>query len=148
MPLAFRNLAVHPDTAVSSWPTEAVHTALDRGDLDDWQRIVAEIRREPWGRTARQVEDILSHTRPYGIAEAMETALASIRTQAEAQERANIAAQVRAAIQQSGLSRAEFAARIGTSPSRLSTYATGKVTPSATLMLRIHRLSQTSAFHR
>jgi transcriptional regulator with XRE-family HTH domain len=39
----------------------------------------------------------------------------------------------------SGLSRAEFAARIGTSPSRLSTYATGKVVPSAAMLVRMRR---------
>jgi transcriptional regulator with XRE-family HTH domain len=63
----------------------------------------------------------------------MQTVLSRARKRAEANERAAI----REAIQRSGLSQAEFASRIGTSPSRLSTYASGKVTPSATLMLRI-----------
>jgi transcriptional regulator with XRE-family HTH domain len=40
---------------------------------------------------------------------------------------------------ESRLSRAEFASRIGTSPSRLSTYVTGKVTPSAALLVRMRR---------
>jgi hypothetical protein len=31
------------------------------------------------------------------------------------------------------------ASRIGTSPSRLSTYVTGKVTPSAALLVRMRR---------
>jgi transcriptional regulator with XRE-family HTH domain len=39
------------------------------------------------------------------------------------------------------LFRAEFASQIGTSTSRLSTYATGKVTPSAALMLRMSRVA-------
>jgi transcriptional regulator with XRE-family HTH domain len=67
----------------------------------------------------------------------METVLSCDRKRAEANERAAVAAAIREAIQRSGLSQAEFASRIGTSPSRLSTYASGKVTPSATLMLRI-----------
>jgi transcriptional regulator with XRE-family HTH domain len=67
----------------------------------------------------------------------METALELARRQAEADERAAVATQIREAVKRSGLSRAEFASRIGTSPSRLSTYITGKVTPSATLKLRI-----------
>ena len=41
----------------------------------------------------------------------------------------------------SGLSRADFGSQIGTSASRLSTYASGKVTPPATLMLRIRQLA-------
>jgi DNA-binding transcriptional regulator YiaG len=141
MALAFRNLTVTPDAPVPDWPTEAVQAALERGDLADWHRIVTEIRADPWGRTARQVEEVLSHSRPYGVAEAMESVLARARDRAEAAERAEMAAEVRQAIARSGLSRAEFASRIGTSASRLSTYASGKVTPSATLMLRIRRLA-------
>jgi transcriptional regulator with XRE-family HTH domain len=61
---------------------------------------------------------------------------------AERQERQEVAAEIRRAIDQSGLSRTEFASRIGTSASRLSTYVAGKVAPSATLMVRIRRLLQ------
>ena len=137
MALAFRNLAITPEAPVSQWPTEAIQAALERGDLADWHRIVTEIQTDPWGNTARQVEEVLSHSRPYGVAEAMETAVSRARNRAEATERAVIAAEIREAIGHSGLSRAEFAAQIGTSASRLSTYVSGKVTPSATLMLRI-----------
>lgn len=140
MPLAFRNLTVTPKDPVACWPTEAVETALERGDLDDWRRIVAELEREPWGRTARQVEEILSHTRPYGIADVLELILGRARERTESGERAAVAAEVRSAIASSGVTAAEFASRIGTSTSRLSTYATGRVTPSAALMLRIRRL--------
>lgn len=141
MVLAFRNLTVTPQAPVSQWPTEAVQTALERGDLTDWHRIVAEIRADPWGKTARQMEEVLSYCRPYGIAEAMQTVLSRAREQAEARERASVAAEIRAAVVRSGLSRAEFASRIGTSASRLSTYISGKVTPAATLMLRVRRVA-------
>jgi DNA-binding transcriptional regulator YiaG len=141
MALAFRNLTTSPDEPVAGWPTEAVQAALERGDLADWHKIAAEVRSDPWGRTARQVEEVLSHSRPYGIAEAMESVLSRARERTEAAERADVAAEIRQAIARSGLSRAEFASRIGTSASRLSTYASGKVTPSATLMLRIQRLA-------
>lgn len=63
------------------------------------------------------------------------------RTRAERAERDVVAAEIRIAIQLSGLTRAEFASRIGTSASRLSTYTTGKVMPSAALMVRIRQLS-------
>jgi DNA-binding transcriptional regulator YiaG len=135
--LAFRNLTITPEAPVWQWPTEAVQIALERGDLADWRRIVAAIRADPWGKTARQVEEVLSHSRPYGVAEVMQTALHRAREQAEARERATVAAEIREAVRRSGLSRADFASRIGTSASRLSTYTSGKVTPSATLMLRI-----------
>jgi DNA-binding transcriptional regulator YiaG len=135
--LAFRNLTISPEAPVSQWPTEAVQIALERGDLADWHRIVVAIRADPWGKTARQVEEVLSHSRPYGVAEAMRTALHRAREQAEARERATVAAEIREAVRRSGLSRADFASRIGTSASRLSTYTSGKVIPSAALMVRI-----------
>lgn len=141
MALAFRNLTISPDAPVSAWPTEAVQTALERGDLADWHRIVAVIRDDPWGPTARQVEEVLQYSRPYGVAEAMELVVSRARARAEASERATVAAEIREAVRRSGLSRAEFASRIGTSAPRLSTYVSGKVTPSATLMLRIRRLA-------
>jgi len=139
--LAFRNLTISPDAPVSQWPTEAVQAALERGDLDDWHRIVAEVGPQPWGRTARQVEEVLGYSRPYGVADAMELVLSRARDRAEANERAVVAAEITEAVRRSGLSQAEFAARIGTSASRLSTYASGKVVPSATLMVRIRRLA-------
>jgi DNA-binding transcriptional regulator YiaG len=135
--LAFRNLTITPEAPVSKWPTEAVQIALERGDLSDWHRIVAAIRRDPWGKTARQVEEVLSYSRPYGVTEAMEAVLSRAREQAEARERAAVAVEIQDAVKRSGLSRADFASRIGTSASRLSTYTSGKVTPSAALMLRI-----------
>ena len=141
MPLAFRNLTITPDAPVSEWPTEAVQTALERGDLADWHRIVVALQADPWGRTARQVEEVLSYSRPYGIAEAIEAALARARQRTEASERAAVASEIREAVERSGLSQAEFASRIGTSASRLSTYASGKVTPSAMLMVRIRRVA-------
>jgi DNA-binding transcriptional regulator YiaG len=141
MTLAFRNLTISPDAPVSSWPTEAVQTALERGDLADWHRIAAEVRADPWGKTARHVEEVLSHSRPYGVAEAMETVLSRARERAEADERAAVAAEITEAVKRAGLSRAVFASRIGTSASRLSTYTSGKVTPSATLLLRIRRVA-------
>jgi DNA-binding transcriptional regulator YiaG len=140
MPLTFRNLTTDPSEPVANWPNEAVQTALERGDLADWHRLAAEVMRQPWGRTARQLEEVLTYSRPYGVAEAMEEVIARARTRAEQAEREEVAAEIRRAVDRSGLSRAEFASRVGTSTSRLSTYVSGKVVPSSTFMVRIHRL--------
>jgi hypothetical protein len=141
MSLTFRNLNISPDAPVDEWPTEAVQTAFERGDLDDWRRIAAQFRTDPWGRTARQAEEVLSHTRPYGVAELMTGLLDRARQRAEDAERAQVVAEIHHAVADSGLSKSEFAARIGTSGSRLSTYLNGKVTPSATLMVRIRAVA-------
>ena len=47
------------------------------------------------------------------------------------------------AVQDAGvdLDKQDFAERIGTSRSRLSTYMSGKVVPSATLMVRMRRVA-------
>lgn len=135
--LAFRNVDVSPEDPVEEWPLEAVQTALERGGLSHWRRLAQAIRAEPWGRVARAVEEVLTYSRPYGIAEAMERVIARARDAAEASERRAVAAEIDALIRESGLSRAEFASQIGISASRLSTYVNGKVTPSAALLVRM-----------
>lgn len=52
-----------------------------------------------------------------------------------------MARRVREAVARSGLTKAAFARRIGTSPSRLSTYLAGTVTPSAALAVRMERMA-------
>lgn len=141
-PLAFRNVDVSPGDPVSTWPQEAVQTALERGGLTDWQGLAAAIEGDPWGPVARRMEEVLRYSRPYGVAAAFERAIARSRAVVEAGERATVAKEVVSLIRDSGLSRAQFASRIGTSASRLSTYASGRVTPSAALLLRMRALAQ------
>ena len=140
MTLSFRNLTVDPSEPVRDWPTEGVQAALERGDLGHWQRLTAEIRQDPWGRTARQVEEVLTHSRPYGVAELMERVIARARERAAAAERETVADEIRRAIERSGMTRAQLASLLGTSASRLSTYAGGRVTPSAAFMVRLRRV--------
>lgn len=138
-PLSFRNVDASPDDPVSEWPHEAIQTALERGGLSHWRRLAEAIRAEPWGPVARRVEEVLGYSRPYGVAEAMERVIGQAREEAERSEREAVAAEIGTLVRESNLSRAEFASRIGTSTSRLSTYVTGKVTPSAALMMRMRR---------
>lgn len=139
--LTFRNVDASPDDPVSEWPLEAIQTALERGGLSHWRRLAGEVWANPWGPVARRLEEVLTYSRPYGVAEAMERAIARAREAAEAADREAVAAEVNRLVPESGLSRAEFASRIGTSASRLSTYATGKVTPSAALLVRMRRVA-------
>ena len=129
------------DQPVEFWPTSAIRSALQGGDIDTWKRIAAALKRDPFGRTARQVEEVLEGTRPYGISKALWEVLERARTHLEANERAEVARHVRLLIERSGLAQQEFAARIGVAPEDLATYLDGSVSPSASLMIRIRRLS-------
>jgi len=89
----------------------------------------------------RMLERALTISRPYGLAGLMERAIQRSRERAYGEEREEIARQVRRHVDRSGLTRSEFAQRIGTSPSRLLTYLSGKVTPSAAMLLRMSRVN-------
>lgn len=141
MSLAFRNIDVSPEDPVELWPTEAVLTALERGGLGHWRRLTAAIVEDPWGPVARRVEEALEVSRPYGVGVVMNDVLAGARRRAERAERAAVAAEITRLQAVSGMARAEFASAIGTSVSRLSTYLSGKVTPSAALLIRMRRVA-------
>lgn len=142
MSVRFRHLDVGADAPVEAWPTEGVMTALERGSLSDWRRIARAVRTDPWGPVARRLEDALAATRPYGVAPLMERMLQDARRDAESGERAEVARRVAALLEASGLSRSAFADAIGTSASRLSTYVTGRVAPSSTLLVRMERVAR------
>lgn len=141
MTLAFRNLDLDPSAPVESWPVEAILTAIERGSLSHWRRIVRAVRADPWGPVARRTAEALTLTDAYGITPALTSALERARRDAELAERSEVATRVRRLVAQSGRSQADFARDLGTSASRLSTYATGKVTPSAALVVRMERVA-------
>ena len=59
----------------SSGRPSAIRAALETDDLTVWQRIVVAIKRDPYGRTARQVEEVLETARPYGVSKALSEVL-------------------------------------------------------------------------
>ncbi|NTY61388.1 XRE family transcriptional regulator [Mycolicibacterium sphagni] len=126
---------------VEFWPTALIRDALETGDITVWQRIVVAIKRDPYGRTARQVEEVLEHSRPYGISKALSEVLIRARNHLEANERAEAARHVRLLLDRSGLTVQEFSSRIGVAQADLSTYLDATVSPPASLMIRMRRLS-------
>jgi transcriptional regulator with XRE-family HTH domain len=146
--LKFRNVNASPDDPVESWPFEGILAAVERGTLPDWRRLAAAIRADPWGPVARQVLEAIRLSRPYGTAELLEGVVDQARKLAADSERRAVAAEVRELVGGSGLPKHEFADRIGTSRSRLSTYMSGKVVPSAALMVRMRRVALHQAARR
>lgn len=132
----------HPgDRPVEFWPTSAIRAALEGGDIASWKQIAVAIKRDPYGRTARQVEEVLEKARPYGISKALAEVLDRAREHLEANERAEVARHVQLLMERSGLGQREFASRIGVPVGDLAAYLDGKVSPSASLMIRMRRLS-------
>jgi len=135
----FRNLEVVWSDPIDLWPYEAVVTTIERGLVRDWQPILRDMRLRPWGRVAGYVEHYTKNPDDASAGALFAAALAKARQDREEQEREEVASRVRRAIEASGVSATEFASRIGTSASRLSTYANGHVVPSAVMLVRIER---------
>jgi DNA-binding transcriptional regulator YiaG len=138
--LKFRNITASVDDPVETWPFEGVLAAVERGTLPDWRRLAAAIRADPWGPVAQQVLEAVELSRPYGAGELLTTVIERARQETADAEREQVAGEIRDLVARSGLSQQDFALRLGTSRPRLSTYMSGKVTPSASLMLRMQRV--------
>lgn len=139
--LRFRNITASPDDPVETWPFEGVLAAVERGTLPDWRRLARAIQADPWGLVAQQVAEALRLSQPYGTIELLQAVIDRARRQAADSERGEVAAEVRSLVASSGLSQQDFAGRIGTSRTRLSTYMSGKVVPSAALVVRMRRVA-------
>ncbi len=138
----FRNVDGSPEDDVTTWPYEAIVTTLERGLVSDWQPLFVEIRRSPWGKVARSIERLLSYESIQGVGPLFTRAIANARDAAERRDREEVAQRVRAAVADSGMIAGRFADLVGTSASRLSTYMSGKVTPSAAMLVRIERMAR------
>ena len=129
------------DRPVEFWSTSSIRTALESGDIAVWQRIVVAVKRDPYGRTARQVEEVLETAAPYGVSLALTEVLTRARSHLEANERTEAARHVRLLMERSGLTEPEFASRIGVTRDDLGAYLDATISPPASLMIRMRRLS-------
>ena len=142
MPVAFRNVDALPTDDVRTWSYEALVTVIDRGLVSDWQPVFTELRRSPWGKLARRVEQYVSYREPDGVSTLFTLAIERARIDVKSADRADVATRVRTAVSGSGLTNSEFARLVGTSASRLSTYLSGKVIPSAAMLVRMERAAR------
>ncbi len=138
--LLFRNIEFDADAPVDQWPAEAVTTALERGSLRHWRAIAQVVRNDPWGPLARIVEQAVDATSPYGVGPGMLRIVAGARQEQDRADKAEVARELSALVERSGLTARQSAEVLGTSASRMSTYLSGKVTPSAAFLVRARRL--------
>src|SRR5690554_5761417 len=146
MTLSFRNIDVEPSAPVEDWGFEGLLAAVDRGEAADWRAIIRVVREDPWGSVARLLEDdVLPSATDSGVAGAMRTAIDLHRQRAEAAERREVQDELVSLVRRSGLTQGEFAARLGTSRTRLNSYLNGRVVPAATVLVRARRISARAA---
>jgi hypothetical protein len=86
MPLQFRNVDASPSDPLDTWPYEALVTAIERGLVLDWQPIVAELRKHPWGEVARRIERYLPYAPKSGVTTLFGLAIVRAREHAERSE--------------------------------------------------------------
>lgn len=134
--LRFRNLTATPADPVEQWGVEALLAAVDRGSLPDWRRINDAVKAEPWGPFTSQLLQALELAEDRGVRKTLERAVVHAREEVEQAARREVRRRLAALVEESGLTAAEFAVRLGTSPSRLSTYLSGRVVPSGALVVR------------
>jgi len=121
---------------------EDVVRVWDFGGIRAWRSQVAIIASNPWAPYGNELKELaLAADRSFPI-HAIDEAVKVYRTRFERRERELVAREIRRLVAVSGLSQREFAAMAGTSASRLSTYVNGLVTPSATMMVRIRRVTE------
>jgi hypothetical protein len=143
--LQFRNVNTTPDDPVEKWGVEGILAAIDRGSLQHWRRIAAAVRADSWGSVAADLEQALELAEDVGVAATLRRILGQARADVEAAARAEVRRRLQVLVANSGLTAAEFAQRVGTSASRMSTYLSGKVVPSAALLVRCEAVSQRAA---
>lgn len=142
--LQFRNVEFDRDSPLSEWPAEAIETIIDRGTLKDWRQLATEIRRSPWGRVARIVEETVRWGSHGSIDVLFDAALQAARHSVALDARRSEAARLRELRTQTGLSLRAFSALAGTSASRLSDYENAKVAPTTDVVGRLEHAAAVS----
>lgn len=116
--------------------------AIDSGSVREWRHHLSMIVASPWSPYARHLIDLAGSIDRPQVAAVVERFTETCREDFKEHEREQVAEEVRRLIAASGITQRDFAKWVGTSPSRLSSYVSGTVTPSASLMLRMARTSR------
>jgi DNA-binding transcriptional regulator YiaG/DNA-binding transcriptional ArsR family regulator len=121
--------------------TEQLMDLIHHGNARRWRAALLPLIESPWGPYGEHVVRLAKDAGHDAIAELLQDCRKVFRTRQEQRERDAIAREIRRLVAISGLTQRQFAAQIGTSPSRLSTYVNGRVIPSAAMLLRIRRVA-------
>lgn len=115
---------------------------IEDGSVLEWRHHLSMIVASPWSPYARHLIDLSEKIDHPLAAVLIEQFTEVCRDRNKEHEREQVAEEVRRLVSASGITQRQFAKWVGTSPSRLSSYVSGSVTPSASLMLRMARTSR------
>lgn len=121
---------------------ESVVECADNGWIPGWRGQIAIIAGNPWAPYPAELQRLLVDGGRAELADALDDVVKYYRDLAEQRDRQLVAREIRRLVAVSGLSQRQFAALCGTSAPRLSTYVNGLVTPSASMMVRLTRVSE------
>lgn len=145
MALAFRNLDITPQAPVAEWGFEGLLSAIDRGDLADWERIAAWVARTPRGDAVDLLGEVLDAAEDSGAVAAFRSFVALAVEREEERERQQVAEELDLLWRASGLSQGDYARRLGTSRTRLNAYLNGRTVPLATVLVRARNLASSDS---
>jgi transcriptional regulator with XRE-family HTH domain len=112
----FRHLDYAPSAAIRDLGPAAVDDLLERGDLEAWQPLAAEIAADPWGATAELVLRLGDAHPMYGTSTLWRVWIESRREAGSAEESSTLAA----ARRRVGLTQGEVARRLDISQADVS----------------------------
>ena len=115
---------------------------IDHGSVLEWRHHFAMIAASPWSPYPGHLAKLAQQAARPEVAAVVDRFTDVCRDHHKEREREQVAGEVRRLVAVSGATQRRFAHWVGTSPSRLSTYISGTVTPSASLMLRMERTSR------
>jgi hypothetical protein len=119
----------------------------DESSIVEWRHHLAMVAASPWSPyTHRLIELAKAADRPHSVT-TLEACVERCREQYREREREIVAVEITRLVALSGATQRDFAAWVGTSASRLATYMSGDVTPSAAMLLRITRAARSLQEH-
>ncbi len=138
---------VDPDARGPLITTPEEIAECDGSGINGWRGQVAHVAANPWNPYVADVTALaVAADRPV-FAAVLSKARKIYVERFERRERELVGKEIRRLVAVSGLTQRDFARRMGTSASRVSTYVNGLVTPSASMMIRIQRVSRLAEEH-
>jgi DNA-binding XRE family transcriptional regulator len=113
-------LTYEPGTSIEALPSAALVDLFERGDLSDWQPVLAAIARDSKGALARRVMELMDRFPMYGTAPLIRAWIDRVRAASRWVEQPAETAELRDLRRRMGLTQTELAARLDMSQSDLS----------------------------